>query len=273
MNACHWRLARQCFLPCHWRLAPQSLWGRVQGTGGRAASGTATFVTEESPMNPPTSLQPDHRKRVKHYDIPGDVHALTFSTYRRMPLLVDADRCRIVLGAIRTACIKLGFRVFAFVVMPEHVHLLVFPVVKGVGGGEVQESTGGQAASGTEIIGRPEVSSISSLLYAIKRPSSHRIKQVMVAKGDLELLERLTIRERPGKSAFRFWQEGGGFDRNLTTRKAVLETIDYIHNNPVRRELVLAAQDWPWSSWAQWRERQRPVPAYLPVVDAHSLLR
>src|SRR4051794_40775786 len=29
------------------------------------------------------------------------------------------------------------------------------------------------------------------------------------------LLERLIVRERPGVDRFRFWQEGGGYDRDL----------------------------------------------------------
>ena len=41
------------------------------------------------------------------------------------------------------------------------------------------------------------------------------------------LLNRLTIRERPGQTCFRFWQEGPGFDRNLFTLKAIEAAIDY----------------------------------------------
>ena len=35
----------------------------------------------------------EHRKQVKHDDIPGDAHLLTFSCYRRLPLL-SKDRTR-----------------------------------------------------------------------------------------------------------------------------------------------------------------------------------
>ena len=36
------------------------------------------------------------------------------------------------------------------------------------------------------------------------------------------------IASRPGRSVFRFWQEGPGYDRNLNTAKAVLAAIDAI---------------------------------------------
>jgi hypothetical protein len=37
------------------------------------------------------------------------------------------------------------------------------------------------------------------------------------------LLERLTVRQRPGVATFRFWQEGPGYDRNLTKSIASAE--------------------------------------------------
>lgn len=48
--------------------------------------------------------------------------------------------------------------------------------------------------------------------------------------------------------AFRFWQAGGGFDRNLWNPKAIHAAIAYIENNPVRAGLVDAPEKWPWSS-------------------------
>jgi putative transposase len=108
--------------------------------------------------------------------------------------------------------------------MPEHVHLLVYPT-------------------------RPEADAecISRFLGKLKRPCSASVKADLMASGS-RLLERLTVRERPGRSAFRFWQEGPGYDRNLNTAKVVLAAIDYIHLNPVRRGLVSEATAWRWSS-------------------------
>ena len=105
--------------------------------------------------------------------------------------------------------------------MPEHVHLLVYPI--------------------------GPYPRLDLLLKAIKRPFATRIKRRLVQAQSV-LLRRLTIRERPGVEVFRFWQEGGGYDRNLRTEKAVLGSIDYIHLNPVRRGLCNRAVEWRWSS-------------------------
>ena len=68
-----------------------------------------------------------HRKRVKHYHEPGDFHELTFSCYERSPLLVRDDWRRLLCQAIDKAIAAHDFALVAFVLMPEHVHLLVCP--------------------------------------------------------------------------------------------------------------------------------------------------
>ncbi len=65
---------------------------------------------------------------------------------------------------------------------------------------------------------------------------------------------RPVARVTPG----RFWQPGGGYDRNITSTKVLRAVIDYIHANPVRRGLVSAAEEWEWSS-ARWYAGRRPV--------------
>ena len=63
--------------------------------------------------------------RLKRYQHEGDLHLVTFSCYRRRPYLQEAaakDRFETSLEAAR---VKHGFQVIAYVVMPEHVHLLL----------------------------------------------------------------------------------------------------------------------------------------------------
>ena len=61
---------------------------------------------------------------------------------------------------------------------------------------------------------------------------------------------------------YRFWQRGGGYDRNATEPNTLLQLIDYIHNNPVRRDLVAKATDWIWSS-ARFYAGETRVPIYM----------
>jgi putative transposase len=136
-----------------------------------------------------------------------------------------------------------------FVFMPEHVHLLVHP------------SDPGQ--------------SIGRYLARFKQPFSGHIKATLIRHGS-ELLHRLTVRERPGKTCFRFWQEGSGYDRNLVSSEAIRASLDYIHENPVKRGLCRRAVDWRWSSARYYLEEpcgrqfeSLPIVSGMPV-DALS---
>ena len=69
--------------------------------------------------------KPIYRPKVTHYDIPGHAHFLTFSCYRRLPLL-GKDRSRWwFVQALEKARRRHHFDPWAWVLMPEHVHLLI----------------------------------------------------------------------------------------------------------------------------------------------------
>ncbi len=162
-----------------------------------------------------------HRKRVRHVHEPGHLHELTFSCYRRLPLLTNDPWRERLARSLDEANREANVGLVGFVFMPEHLHLLVH---------------------------LPEPApSIGRYLARIKQPFSRQIKELLVERRS-GLLSRLTVRERPGKSCFRFWQEGSGFDRNLFTNEAIRASLDYIHENPVKRGLCRRAIDWRWSS-------------------------
>jgi len=179
-----------------------------------------------------------HRRTIKHYHEPGDLHELTFSCRNRLRLLTNDTWRRLLAESIDRALDDHDHALVSFVFMPEHVHLLVYP-----------RSGGGD---------------IPALLHAIKRSCSYRIKELLV-KAKSPLLRRLTTAER-GREVFRFWEKGPGYDRNLHTVSVVLASIDYIHRNPVTRGFCTRAVDWRWSS-ARWYESDRQtVDPYLPTI-------
>jgi len=138
--------------------------------------------------------------------------------------------------ALSRALTNHRFELFAFVFMPEHVHLLVQP----------------HAESG----------SIAALLGAIKRPMSVRARRMLEVSADP--LVRALMNGKP--STFRFWQQGPGYDSNLRSWEAVGDVIDYIHMNPVRRGLVERPEQYDWSSCRQWSSSGDGALPYLPCV-------
>jgi putative transposase len=163
------------------------------------------------------------RQHRRSYNEPGHAHELTFSCYQRLPLLKSDRTCQWLGEAIDLAREEFKFDLWAYVFMPEHVHLLIRP--------------------------REPDYRISDMLTAIKHPVS-KTALAYVRKHSPEWLPRLT-RQRGKRSQRHFWQSGGGYDRNVRTGKTLLSMIDYVHMNPVRRGLVEKPEDWQWSS-AGW---------------------
>jgi putative transposase len=164
---------------------------------------------------------PPHRKTFKRYHRPGDFHELTFSTYRCLPLLEGERRLRSLSRHIDQAGLETGMRLIAFVFMPNHVHLLILPT--------------------------SQQPNINLYLARIKQPFSKEVKTELIEQNS-EFLPTLTVQERPGKTCFRFWQEGPGYDRNLYSMAAIEQAIEYLHMNPVRKGLCIRTIDWKWSS-------------------------
>lgn len=68
---------------------------------------------------------------LKRYQETGDLHFVTFSCYHRLPLLTTHGARELFESALEQARINYDFAVFAYVIMPEHVHLLISEPVRG----------------------------------------------------------------------------------------------------------------------------------------------
>jgi REP-associated tyrosine transposase len=168
-------------------------------------------------------IQP--RKRCERWNVPGDAHELTFSCFKQRPFLKSDTMRGMVLEAIDRARATHRIHVWAYVLMPEHVHLLIWP--------------------GTDPY------SISAILKSLKQSVARRaVRHIRTACP--EGLKHLHTGQR--HSPYRFWQDGGGYDRNIRSRAALRRAVAYIHENPVRRGLVECAEEWPWSSAHEWLE-------------------
>ncbi len=180
-----------------------------------------------------------YRKSCKRYDEVGHVHYLTFSCFRRQPFLAGSLAPAWLAESINAARCAIPFSLLAYVFMPEHAHLLVWP---------------------------REGLSISTILKAIKQPVAIRAVRY-VKEHSPKFLDRMQDLQPNGKHSYRFWQRGGGYDRNLWTPEQIRGKIRYIHLNPVRRKLVDSPEKWQWSSWRVWEEGEEG----LLKIDRDSL--
>ena len=151
----------------------------------------------------------------------GDPRAtrhLTFSCHDRLPLFHRAATRDAFVRALLAADAAGSIRLHAWVVMPEHVHLLV---------SEGSEPLPAAMARLKACFARDTLR-----LWRAERPGA--VRRLVTADGKT-----------------RFWLTGGGHDRWMRSDEDSQEKATYVVANPVRRGLVERPADWKWSS--AWR--------------------
>ena len=166
--------------------------------------------------------------RLTRNDEPGQVHFVTMSCYGRLAFFRHDGAKRAFVEAMKCTRAALGVRWIGYVIMPEHVHLVVYCALNG---GET-------------------VVPISRVLQSVKGASGRLGKQALRAvwARDRSLGTRPLDRWAVGHGAKPFWKTRG-YDHNVFREKRVIEKLNYVHKNPIRRGLVDCAEQWRWSSY------------------------
>jgi putative transposase len=68
-----------------------------------------------------------------------------------------------------------------------------------------------------------------------------------------------------GEGLLRFWQPRF-YDFKVYSAKKRREKLEYMHANPVTRELVQHPNDWPWSSFSYYAKGESGFLPIDPVV-------
>jgi len=175
---------------------------------------------------------PEDYKRLKRYEVVRRARALNFSCFHDQPFLRSDRACQWLADALTRALPKHACHLWAYCFMPTHVHLIVFP-------------TG-------------DAPNLSSFLESVKK-SVNRRALARVRSHVPQFLPRMLDQQPNGSASDRFWQRGGGYDRNMWSSRALWNMIDYIHDNPVMDGLCAHRADWNWSSAAPYARRSESV--------------
>jgi putative transposase len=144
-------------------------------------------------------------KLIRHYGR-GHLHFITFTCYRRLPLLrsIRARNAFVqILGETRD---RYGFSLVGYVVMPEHIHLLISEPTKGTP---------------------------STVVQVLKQRVSRRLRR----KKRKPAAQLSLAFEDGAESLPRFWQRRF-YDFNVWSLKKRVEKLHYMHMNPLKRKLV-----------------------------------
>jgi putative transposase len=160
----------------------------------------------------------------------GHLHFITFSCYRRLPLLRSVRARNVFVKILDEVRDRYGFSLVGYVVMPEHVHLL---------------------------ISEPHRGTPSMAIQVLKQRVSRRKRRA--ASRQL----KLTF-ESGEDSLPRFWQRRF-YDFNVWSLKKRVEKLHYMHMNPLKRKLVDHPRDWLWSSFSFYSKLKHGLIRIDPV--------
>jgi putative transposase len=154
------------------------------------------------------------------------VHFITFSCHRRMPLLGSVRSRNVFVRALNEVRAKYEFARVGYVVMPEHIHLL---------------------------IGEPQRGNPSTVVHSLKL----RVSKRMGPRRWKPSPSQWSFAFHGGRTP-RFWQPRF-YDFNVWSARKRREKLEYMHRNPVTRRLAKDPKDWVWSSYSSYSARGAPL--------------
>lgn len=158
--------------------------------------------------------------RLHRYYGAGYSHFITTSCYQRLPLLGSPRRRDLFLRVLEQVRRRYHFVVAGYVVMPEHVHLL---------------------------ISEPGRGNPSLVMQAIKQGFARRLLARLRRSEDAR---QFSLWSGPIERG-RIWQPRF-YDFVVFSDNKRVEKLRYMHRNPVKRGLVLAPEQWEWGSYRHY---------------------
>ena len=160
---------------------------------------------------------------------------LTAVAKGRLPVFRSDKLTAVACSALGEARESGGFKLYAYVIMPDHLHLV----------------------SGSER--RP-----SEVLRFVNGIISRRVIDYLKAGGHQSSLEKLRQEDKA-----RGYRHSLGDHHNnvlhITSEGVFMQKVNYIHQNPVRAGLVARAEEYRWSSVRCWK--QCPLEGEPLLVD------
>ena len=139
---------------------------------------------------------------------------------------------QILIEELMTLRSKDGVRFLGYVIMPEHIHLVLWP---------------------------PLDTQLGVLIGQVKGRAGHRIVRI----ADETVLRGLAVTTREQRQYQVFQRRC--YDHNCRTIDAVRDKVEYRHKNPVTRGLVNSPGEWAWSSY-NWYQGARDVPFGMDAI-------
>jgi putative transposase len=151
------------------------------------------------------------------------VYYLTSVANDRLQVFQTEKLKKLLCGALDEARTSANLLLFAYVIMPDHIHALI----------------GSQR--------KP-----SEVLRYVNGIAGRRIIDFLKERGFESSLQKLSHTKATRQHKYSLWDHHPNL-KLVTTENGLMENANYIHQNPVRAGLVERAEDYRWSSVRCWQ--------------------
>ncbi len=148
-----------------------------------------------------------------------------------LPVFTTAARCDLLVGSLEYCRLHRGLEVYAWEILDNHIHA---------------------------IVSAPD---LPRVLTDFKRHTAQRVLEQLEKENSEWLLNQFQYFRAKHKteSAHQVWQEGS-HPQEIADDAMMMQKLDYLHDNPVKRGLVAAAEHWRYSSAHEW------CPGAIPLL-------
>jgi len=172
--------------------------------------------------------------KVTRFNIENYCHFVTSKTYRNARIFSNEHAVKLLIQTIFEVKAKLNFLLIAFVVMPDHMHLMIVPDKRNTIS-DVMRHIKGRFARRYNLLSR----GINSPDYGIH---DHRAGNLSSSyKHDTHRAGNLSLPDS------KVWQESF-YDHVIRNKMEFVERLNYIYYNPVKAKLVDKPEDYKYSS-------------------------
>lgn len=143
----------------------------------------------------------------------------------------------IIIDSIKYCQLNKGLQVYAYCIMPNHVHMIV------------------QAAGDV---------SVSGILRDLKTHTAKAIAKKPEEEGNEEILAKFLAAGKPLKriKKYKAWQDGNHAEL-LYGNRLIFEKMNYIHNNPVEHGLCVVPWEYKFRSATNYTDKPSLVNIIL----------
>ena len=155
------------------------------------------------------------RYKITHRELP---HFITLTVLHWIPVFTRPETVTILLESLKLLS-KEGLNIYAYVVLENHCHFIV------------------------------QSKALDRDIARYKSYTAKKIIQYLAENNVRQILEQLAFYKKAHKNdrAYQFWQEGV-HPELIQTDEMMMQKIEYIHHNPVKRGYVDKAEHWRYSS-------------------------